>query len=177
MEQRGVTMLRVADVAREAGVSPGIVHYYFASKEDLIRETFEDNFASSVERRASILKRDLPADEKLELLVRSYVPRDRATRESWHVWLELWVGALQDEQLRRLNDTAYGEWRQLIGDVITEGIEQGVFATDDVGVAVNQLIAMMDGLAVQALLGSSAVSVEVMQRVCDDFVRSNLLVS
>lgn len=175
MVKRGVMALRVADVAREAGVSPGIVHYYFASKDDLIRETFEDNFSASVERRSSILEREVPVDEKLSLLLDSYVPRDEVTRESWHVWMELWVGALQDERLRELNETAYGQWRHLIGGVIAEGIEGGVFASDDPESEVNQLIAMLDGLAVQALLGSSVVSVEMMQRTCADFVRDNLL--
>lgn len=168
-------MLRVADVAHEAGVSPGIVHYYFESKGDLIRETFEDNFAVSLERRASILEEDLPVDRKLAALLDSYVPLDDATRESWHVWLELWVGALQDEELRRLNDTAYDEWRKLIGGVIIEGVDRGVFATDDPGADVNQLIAMIDGLAVQVLLGSSVISAGEMRRICVDFVSDNLI--
>lgn len=176
MEQRGVAMLRVADVAREAGVSPGIVHYYFASKEVLIRETFEDNFANSFARRASILEQDLRADQKLTQLLHSYVPRDEATRESWHVWLELWVGALQDEQLRQMNEAAYGQWRNLIGGVIAEGAAQGIFVTSNVASEVNQLLAMIDGLAVQAMLGSSVVTVEEMERACDDFVREHLLV-
>ncbi|MFV0435043.1 MAG: TetR/AcrR family transcriptional regulator [Leucobacter sp.] len=176
MVQRGVAMLRVADVAREAGVSPGIVHYYFASKDDLIRETFEDNFATSVERRSSILDRDLPTDRKLDVLLSSYVPDDEVTRESWHVWLELWVGALQDDKLRNLNDAAYDEWRRLIGGLIADGVAEGVFATEHPESEVNQLIAMIDGLAVQALLGSSTISAEEMRRTCSDFVRDKLLV-
>ncbi|MHA3683018.1 TetR/AcrR family transcriptional regulator [Leucobacter sp. HY1908] len=174
MVQRGVAMLRVADVAREAKVSPGIVHYYFASKDDLIRETFEDNFASSVERRASLLAQKLPVDEKLQLLLDTYVPKDDVTSESWHVWLELWVGALQDEQLRRVNDAAYDEWRRLIGGLIDEGVEQGVFVSPDPASAVNKLIAMLDGLAVQALLGSTVITVDKMQRLCAEFVRDLL---
>lgn len=177
MVKRGVAMLRVADVAREAGVSPGIVHYYFASKDDLIRETFEDNFSSSFERRSALLEEDLPADQKLGRLLDSYVPVDDATRESWHVWLELWVGALQDEQLRQLNETAYGEWRRLIGDVIDEGVEQGVFVAEGLDVKVNQLVSMIDGLAVQALLGSTVITADAMRELCAGFVREHLAVA
>ncbi|GAA1325616.1 TetR/AcrR family transcriptional regulator [Leucobacter albus] len=174
MVQRGVAMLRVADVAREAGVSPGIVHYYFESKDELIRETFEDNFSSSFERRSALLAEELPADKKLRRLLESYVPVDEATRESWHVWLELWVGALQDEQLRRLNETAYGEWRRLIRDVIDEGVDQGVFVAEGLTSKVNQLIAMIDGLAVQALLGSTVITAEAMRELCAEFVGNHL---
>lgn len=169
-------MLRVADVAREAGVSPGIVHYYFASKEDLIRETFEDSFAASLVRRSSILEKEIPVDQKLEELLGSYVPRDEVTTEAWHVWLELWVAALQDERLRELNDAAYDEWRTMMGSIISEGIEQGVFATEHLESVVNQLIAMIDGLAVQALMGSSVISPKRMLEICADFVHDHLSV-
>ncbi|KAM9863762.1 HTH-type transcriptional regulator BetI [Leucobacter sp. BZR 635] len=174
MVQRGVAMLRVADVAREAGVSPGIVHYYFESKDDLIRETFEDNFSSSFERRSVLWKEDLAADKKLGKLLQSYVPVDEATRESWHVWLELWVGALQDEKLRQLNETAYGEWRRLILDVIDQGVDEGVFVAEGLDAKVNQLLAMIDGLAVQALLGSTSITPEAMQELCARFVTDHL---
>lgn len=174
MVQRGVSMLRVADVAREAGVSPGIVHYYFESKDDLIRETFEDNFSSSFERRSVLWKEDLPADKKLGKLLQSYVPVDEATRESWHVWLELWVGALQDEKLRQLNETAYGEWRRLILDVIDQGVAEGVFVAEGLDAKVNQLLAMIDGLAVQALLGSTSITPAAMQELCALFVTDHL---
>jgi len=176
MVRRGVATLRVADVAKEAGVSPGIVHYYFASKDELIRETFQDNFANSLERRASIFAKELRADEKLGLLLRSYVPDDEATRESWCVWLELWVGALQDEKLRELNERAYGEWRRLVGGIIEQGIEDGVFASSDPEADANQLVGMIDGLAVQVLLGSAVISVDEMHRICMRFVERHLLV-
>lgn len=171
---RGVTMLRVADVARAAGVSAGIVHYYFDSKDDLIRETLRDNFAQSFARRAPIVDQDLPVDERLDRLVRSYVPDDDATRESWHVWLELWVGGAHDEALRELNEEAYGEWRRRIGELIAEGVATGALVSEDPQADANQLVAMMDGLAVQVLLGSSVLTPEEMYRICARYVRRHL---
>lgn len=174
MVSRGVKLLRVADVAHEAGLSPGIVHYYFASKDELIRETFEDNFASSLARRSSIIEQDLPADTRLDQLLRSYLPIEEATRESWVVWLELWVGALQDPSLRSINEHAYDQWRRLISGIIREGCESGVFTSEDPAADTNQLVAMIDGLAVQALLESSVISPEEMHHICTEFVAERL---
>lgn len=175
MVKRGLSVLRVADIAREAGVSPGIVHYYFETKEDLILETFEDTFAESIDQREEILGHDLPARKKLGELLHSYIPDDDKTIERWHVWIELWAGALQDEKLRDINDQAYGMWRSMIKEVIREGQNSGAFRTDDLDTVVNKLVSMVDGLAVQVVLGSSIIDAPEMDRLCDAFVQEYLL--
>ena len=173
---RGLTLLRVSDVAKAAKLSPGIIHYYFDSKEELLRATFEDTFTLSLERRRMLLDKHMPADEKLHQLVRTYIPAHQESVEWWHVWMELWTGALQDPDLRRINDAAYGQWRKLIGGVIEQGVEQGVFAIDDLALVVNQLISMIDGLAVQVLLESGEMSADEMLRLCDAYVDAILAV-
>ena len=48
--QAGAARLRVADVAREAGVSTALVHYYFPSRADVIEQAFAhaDDLADAV---------------------------------------------------------------------------------------------------------------------------------
>lgn len=174
MVKRGINMMRVSDIAKVAKVSPGIVHYYFETKEDLIRETFEDSFTQSIERRRSILDQNLAVEEKLNALIKSYVPMDDRTKQTWHVWLELWVGALQDEELRKVNDGAYGTWRAMIGEVIEEGQQQGIFRTKGTEPIVNQLVSMIDGLAVQVMLRSTVITAEEMNRLCSLFIEDHL---
>lgn len=171
---RGLTLLRVSDVADVAKLSPGIIHYYFDSKEELLRATFEDAFRGSLERRQRLLREDIPADEKLHKLLETYVPKRKDSIESWHVWMQLWTGALQDPELRQINENAYGEWRAVIGQVIDQGIEQGIFAVEDRTLVVNQLISMIDGLAVQVLLESGEMSTDEMLRICDAYVDAML---
>lgn len=175
MVQRGLSELRVADIAREAGISPGIVHYYFETKEDLIMETFEDTFAASIDYRNEILALDLPAREKLMELLHSYVPDDDETIERWHVWMEMWVGALHDEQLRKINDQAYGMWRSMVTEIIREGQTSGAFSPVNLWVVSNNLVSMVDGLAVQVLLGSSIITAEEMDRLMSEFIDKNLV--
>lgn len=174
MVKRGINTMRVSDIAKVAKVSPGIVHYYFETKEDLIRETFEDSFTQSIERRRTILDQDLAVEAKLNALIKSYVPMDDRTKQTWHVWLELWVGALQDEELRKVNDDAYGTWRAMIAEVIEEGQQQGIFRTKGTGPIVNQLVSMIDGLAVQVMLRSTVITAEEMNRLCSLFIEDHL---
>jgi len=174
MVTRGLNQLRIADVAKAAKLSSGIIHYYFATKEDLVRETFEQSFDESLRRREKIFERDLPAGQRLVALIDSYIPRDEVTIEAWHVWLQLWAGALRDEGLCRINEIAYEKWRNLISIVILEGHAVGTLTSSDPEGAANALVALIDGLAVQVLLQSPTIDAKMMSEICTQFLRSSL---
>jgi len=57
---------RVGDIAREAGVAHGLLYHYFASKEDVLRAIFRENWGELLERFRAVERSDEPADEKLE---------------------------------------------------------------------------------------------------------------
>src|ERR1700743_1627366 len=89
----GLHDLRVADVASRAGVSSGIVHYYFDSKRAVLAAAFEVNFSRSLARRRALLESTLAPLDLLARLVESYLPRDGETLTAWRVWAELWAEA------------------------------------------------------------------------------------
>lgn len=167
VSERGYKSLRIADVARRAGTSTGTVHYYFATKVALMHAAFEWNFERSLERRRPILTAGSEPRERLRAFVDSYLPEDDVTVRAWHVWAELWVGALHDAELQELNERVYGEWRRIVAQIVRDGQDAGVFRTNDPVLAANALIAMIDGLALQVLLASASMSIERMRAVCD----------
>src|SRR5439155_17270991 len=57
---------RVADIARDAGVAHGLLYHYFASKEDVLRTIFAENWGQLIGRFRAIEAADEPAREKLE---------------------------------------------------------------------------------------------------------------
>ena len=170
---KGVVGLRVSDVARGAGVSPGIVHYYFENKLELIRAAFEDNFNRSLERRSLIFQNDSAhAADLLYELVESYCPADPVTIEAWHVWIELWAASLQDPELQSINDRAYSRWAAMIEELISRGQVRGELVEGDLSRYADQLMGLLDGLAVQVLLGSHGMTVEKMKRTCGAVIES-----
>jgi AcrR family transcriptional regulator len=174
MVTRGLNQLRIADVAKAAKLSSGIIHYYFDSKEELIRDTFEQSFEESLRSREKIVTSGLPPGQRLIALIDSYIPRDEVTIEAWHVWLQLWAGALREEELRRINETAYENWRNLISSVILECHAVGALTSSDPESAANALVALIDGLAVQVLLKSPTIDAKTMSEVCTEFLRASL---
>jgi AcrR family transcriptional regulator len=173
----GFKSLRIADVASRAGTSTGTVHYYFDTKTELMRAAFEWNFTRSLDRRRHLLQEQEDPRQRLRAFVESYLPRDRETVRAWRVWAELWVEALHDRDLQDLNEQVYGEWRRLVAGIIRDGQDAGLFRDEDPVLVANALIGMIDGLALQVLLGSRSMTLDRMRTVCEQMLRTLTLPS
>jgi AcrR family transcriptional regulator len=168
--QIGIPALRLSDVAKEAGVSSGTVHYYFETKRDVITAAFEFNLADSLARRHELLSSKKDSLAILHDLVQSYLPTDERSRRAWKVWLALWAEGSRDPVLQEINDRLYGQWRDVVAGVIRSAQHQELARPGDPVVLANMLIGMLDGLAVQVLLGSQSMSLDAMQETCKAFI-------
>jgi AcrR family transcriptional regulator len=168
----GYVNLRVSDVAKQAGVSGGTVHYYFDSKRDLVHAAFEYNFSRSLDRRRWILDSPDTPLARLQAVVDSYLPADQETVEAWRVWAALWAEGLRDPVLQELNERMYGEWRRLVAGIIRDGQANGQVVAGDPVLYANTLIAMIDGMAFQVMLGSQNMTAQRMRSTCLAYLES-----
>ncbi|OGO53626.1 MAG: hypothetical protein A2V85_00385 [Chloroflexi bacterium RBG_16_72_14] len=67
--ERGFAACRVADVARQAGMSPGNVYWHFDSKEDILRALLTEGFGRLEAMTAAVADEYGPARRKLDILV------------------------------------------------------------------------------------------------------------
>lgn len=163
---KGFRAMRVSDVAKRSGTSSGTVHYYFETKRDLMQAAFEWNFHASQARRTPLVESHEDPRDRLRAFLDSYLPVDEVVVKSWHMWIELWTAALHDPDLRELNETVYGEWRRTMAAIIRDGQDRGYFVDGDPVLLANGLVSMVDGLALQVLLGSRSMTLVQMRRVC-----------
>jgi AcrR family transcriptional regulator len=166
----GLQDLHLSDVAKVAGVSSGMVHYYFASKKELVNSAFEFNFSNSLEQRQWMLKSDKDPLSILQDLVESYLPTGDRSMRAWRVWAELWAEGMRAEALQEVNERLYGEWRNVVAEVIQKAQEQGLARPGDPLLMANMLIGMLDGLAVQVLLRSPSMPLHTMRNTCHAFI-------
>ena len=167
----GVPDLRLSDVAKSAGVSSGTVHYYFDTKKDLINAAFEFNLTESLNRRQQLLSSKKNHLAILNDLVESYLPKDEQSQRAWKVWLALWTEATRDPALRAVNDELYGQWRGVVSDVIRGAQQEGTARPGNPVAQANILVGMLDGLAVQVLLESKAVTLASVRKTIRAFIR------
>jgi AcrR family transcriptional regulator len=167
---RGLAETRISDIAERCGVSPGLILYYFESKDRLLVEALTHANAQFYLRLSRELRRISSAREQLERVVELSVPGllpEFERLDEWALWLEIWVRALRDPDLAKEREELDRRWRQSIADIIRRGRSTGEFPegedADDLGLEIGALI---DGLAVGVLMSDTAFTPEKMKQVC-----------
>ena len=64
--EHGYHGARVGDIAEDAGVAHGLLYHYFASKDEVLRTIFVENWGELIGRFRAVDDSDEPAPEKLE---------------------------------------------------------------------------------------------------------------
>ena len=64
--QHGYHEARVGDIAEDAGVAHGLLYHYFASKDDVLRTIFVENWGELIVRFRAVEESDESAGKKLE---------------------------------------------------------------------------------------------------------------
>lgn len=150
----GAHGLRMASVAREAGVSKALVHYYFATRQQLLRAAFAYSGERWDDAVASELERAPNGAKRVEQLLLASVDPSEPFGENRALWNEVWSSIRVDTELRPLVHDTYRAWLDQIVALIDEGQGDGsVPRTVDAGAAGWRLAAVADGLDSMLYLG------------------------
>src|SRR5690606_10929540 len=114
------------DVARTAGVSKGIIHYYFLNKDELMMSVLE-KVAGDIETiLATEMESITDAKRKLEVFIDVCFDIVRNTKEYYQVNMDFWTQINQKEEVRRVIARHYDKFRDSAAAVIKEGVASGV---------------------------------------------------
>ena len=152
--QSGAAGLRMSEVAREAGVSSALLHYYFATRHELLVRAFAFADTRVDAHVLSLVGDDGSGRERLETLLTAYLAPDEVVTEDWVVWSELWRSARFDETLRGLLHEADREWVEPGRRAPARGhrrrLDRRLGRVDDSAI---RLISLVDGLGTRVLAG------------------------
>jgi len=158
-------------VAREAEVSQGILHYYFADKRAILVAALESVMADLERRVAAAQSRSgKDARARLQALVEACLRLAVEERAFWIVFVEFWGEMMHDRRLREINAALYDRTRRQIGAVVAQGIRAGSFRRLDVLRAGAVIIGLVDGVSLQLAFDPNAFSVAEATRFCGDAV-------
>jgi AcrR family transcriptional regulator len=169
LAREGYTRLTMKKVARAAGVSQGILHYYFADKRAMLAATLEV-VTRDLDRRVAAAQSRTGRDPRARLraLVRACLEEAVSRPEFWVVFVEFWGEMLHDRRLRDLHTEVYSRTRRLIGRLIAEGVRAGRFRPVDPRRAAAVVLGLVDGLSLQLTFDPEAFGVAEAARFCDD---------
>jgi AcrR family transcriptional regulator len=164
----GYARLTVKRVAAEAGMTPGILHYYFRDKRAILGRAAATVMAD-LDRRVALETRGVrDARGQLRALLRACLKVATESRDFWTVFIELWGEALHDRELARLNRRTYARARRLLADTIARGAAAGAFrrAAPDEAAAV--ILALVDGLSLQLTFDPDLMSLGRAVRLAEE---------
>ncbi len=163
--RRGFAQTRVADIAAELGISPGLVFYHFGNKEQLFAEAFKH----ALERDAELLDKTVaaasdPADAISRILS---ISSPRASAPTWTAWVDAWAESLREPAMRNIMAKLDSRWKKVLADQIELGTTQGIFSCADPRRSAVRIAGFLDGMAVQLLVHRSLTHSEFREWVID----------
>ena len=158
----GLAQVRMASIARTAGVSSGLLHYHFDTKELLFGEVLTYSHAMSAELNDRALEDagDGPAEQLSSFLDRC-LPSDEQRAHEWLLWQELALLCVRDPHLAKVSAALYEDLYTTITDIIRDGVTAGVFTTTlDPRALAETAVALTDGLGERVLANDPGLGLE-----------------
>jgi AcrR family transcriptional regulator len=150
--KRGAAGSTFEQVAAEAEVSRGLLHYYFGTKERLLVEVVRRDTEIRVARLDHALGKASSADDVLNVLVSSLKDMIENEPGFFLILYELFSAGRRNQDIQRELGQLFDRTRTHVAEVLIAKEKEGVLSlrSDAEGI-VSFLLALADGFALQAL--------------------------
>jgi AcrR family transcriptional regulator len=153
----GIDDVRIARVAQRAGASTSLVHHYFSTREELLEQALIHSFERAGDERfgeeGEGESEPAGGSATMAAAIRESLPAPGEQEREWVLWVELWLRAVREPDLRPVANRLYGRYREWLASVIRAGIEAGEFRSDaDPDALADVAMALLDGTGVRAML-------------------------
>lgn len=143
LAKNGYARTTINLVAAEAGVSRGLLHYYFASKEDMLVRVIQDNMDVSVRMVGDIFHRAETVDHIAHGLTAALRSVLTADPDFFNLFFEAWsVARLSPAVDTRLREH-YDDFRSAVRAGLESALQRGII---NPSVSLSGLAALITGL-------------------------------
>jgi AcrR family transcriptional regulator len=142
--EKGYAATTISEIAAEAGVSRGLLHYYFKNKEELMAKALQAAGEAMFELFEDAFIESESADDLAVGVTRTLRALTGSDPTYMNLTLECWTMARESPLVAREMENLYARLRKSLGDRLAEAKERGIISPS----------IPLDGLAV-FLLGSS----------------------
>lgn len=156
----------LSSIAKEAGVSKGMLTYYFASKDELITATIADHLARQEELLIAVAAdRTTSVRDRLERMLELALPSGERATDELRFIVEVWSYAKTRPSVMELVQIAYKRFRKHGQRLLAMGAREGYVTAKDhawVNIAIN---ALLDGLSFQLAVDRELDAADLRRRV------------
>ncbi len=159
MAKHGYDGASIADIARAARLTPGLVHYHFKNKQEILLAALRDLVArhdAGLEARLAKAGRDPVAEVAAFVDFHLGLGTD-ADPEALACWILLSGEALREPKVHIDFERALVAMVTRIAEVIRRGVEQRVFVCESIDAAASALVAAIQGYFVLAATARAVI--------------------
>ena len=153
LSKKGYENTTINEIAYEAKVSRGLLHYYFVDKEDLVAKAltfgFEPMWDSSLAPLSNVKSKEELIDKMIEVLKRNVSENPNFSA----LLFEMWVSGRRSEKIMKVFKDGLEEAIHRLKSLLEVGSSMGVIEinpADSEGI-IRILLAIYHGMAIQLL--------------------------
>ncbi len=157
LAEKGYEATTLREISREAQAAPGLVHYYFGGKDELLVEVLQAA-GERFHRRMEDIARHLPADRPLDRLLMQLYERVDLEPEVYRLRYESFSLGLHNPLIEPKVRERLAQRRNEIGLIISkvlenrENLESATRSSLDPTLLAAILLSIFDGLALQKIM-------------------------
>lgn len=156
VSRKGYYNFTLKDIAREAGLSAGLVHYYFKNKQDLLLNLLKEiNSNMKAYLNRELMKLTDPLDRLTAFMDQAFGLVEKE-KEYFHVLIDFWTQVNRNSRMRQANIRLFQSYRDECAALLSEGMESGVFTKMDVKYTATVIISLIQGTIIQYVLDNGA---------------------
>jgi AcrR family transcriptional regulator len=149
--EKGVHRVSLDEIAAGAGLSKGLVLYYFKTKENLVLATMRWALDLTAERVRQAMAKAATPNGKVLAMIDGIWSGAKTNRRFYLLYLDLAGHAARVQHFTELSAAFHSVVNALYAEVIVQGIAEGAFAVEDPEEGAAVLRAIIDGLFLQWL--------------------------
>jgi AcrR family transcriptional regulator len=162
--REGIAKTRMEDVAAEAGLSKGLLYWYFKSKEEIIIAIADLLFSAELNKLQKRMPDGQSARACLEHFVEIYIVDLRAMLKLTPIIYEFYALAFRNQTVRRVMQEYLHHYVAVLEPVVQRGMEHGEFAPGDARQITIAIGATLDGTLLLWAYDPDMVQVEAQLR-------------
>ncbi|KOP77679.1 TetR/AcrR family transcriptional regulator [Cytobacillus solani] len=161
----GMEGATVRNIAKEAGLSLGALRHYFSTQDELLVYAMDLVKEQATVRINEITRKDLPPKEMILSILLQMVPINEETMAEMEVWIAFIAHARHREDIFNIKDDGvFNGIKKLVDSMDQYGLLRKEL---DIAVETERLYALIDGIALHALLEPKRVDKERIVRVLE----------
>ncbi len=144
--KKGFFQAKVSEIAKEAKVADGTIYLYFENKDSILISLFEEQMKRVLDDMRQEISKETDAVKKIEKFALNHLKLIEQNKDVAEI---IQVELRQSSKfMKEYKNEKFAEYLNLIGDIIQEGQEKGIFRKDVIpGIAKRAFFGALDEMS------------------------------